>query len=74
LTGYWQVNGKNQTTFGQMIEMDIYYANNMSLKLDLIILLMTLPAIVRQTFCAVPKAMDSLMSSASLGRAEVSEK
>ena len=24
LTGYWQVNGKNKTTFSEMIEMDIY--------------------------------------------------
>ena len=26
LTGYWQVNGKNKTSFSQMISMDIYYA------------------------------------------------
>ena len=25
LTGYWQVNGKNKTSFSQMISMDIYY-------------------------------------------------
>jgi exopolysaccharide production protein ExoY len=25
LTGYWQVNGKNRTTFQQMIEMDLFY-------------------------------------------------
>ena len=36
LTGYWQVNGKNKTTFSQMIEMDIFYAKNMSLKMDLV--------------------------------------
>jgi lipopolysaccharide/colanic/teichoic acid biosynthesis glycosyltransferase len=28
LTGYWQVNGKNRTTFLQMIEMDVYYSRN----------------------------------------------
>ena len=28
LTGYWQVNGKNKTTFQQMIEMDLFYAKN----------------------------------------------
>jgi len=41
LTGYWQVNGKNRTTFKQMIEMDIFYARNLSLALDLAILART---------------------------------
>ena len=48
LTGYWQVNGKNKTTFSEMIEMDIYYSRNMSLPLDLTIILKTLPAITQQ--------------------------
>lgn len=46
LTGYWQVNGKNRTTFSEMISMDIFYAKNMSLALDLSILSKTLPAVV----------------------------
>ena len=45
LTGYWQVNGKNKTTFSQMISMDIYYGQHMSVLLDLTIILKTLPAI-----------------------------
>ncbi len=49
LTGYWQVNGKNKTTFNEMIEMDIYYAKNLSLWLDLKIILQTLPALIAQT-------------------------
>jgi exopolysaccharide production protein ExoY len=48
LTGYWQVNGKNKTTFRQMIEMDIYYSRSASFLLDLVILLKTIPAIVGQ--------------------------
>lgn len=48
LTGYWQVNGKNKTTFRQMIEMDIYYSRNASFWLDLTILLKTVPAVVGQ--------------------------
>jgi lipopolysaccharide/colanic/teichoic acid biosynthesis glycosyltransferase len=48
LTGYWQVNGKNRTTFRQMIEMDIYYSRNASLWLDVMILLRTVPAILGQ--------------------------
>jgi exopolysaccharide production protein ExoY len=49
LTGYWQVNGKNKTTFSQMMRMDLYYARKMSLWLDLTILCKTLPAIIEQT-------------------------
>jgi exopolysaccharide production protein ExoY len=48
LTGYWQVNGKNKTTFTQMIEMDIHYVRTMSLWLDLSIMVKTLPAIISQ--------------------------
>ncbi len=48
LTGYWQVNGKNKTTFSEMVAMDIFYGTNMSLAFDLKILLRTVPAVVRQ--------------------------
>ncbi len=48
LTGYWQVNGKNKTTFGEMIEMDILYSKHMSVLLDLLIMLKTIPAIIQQ--------------------------
>jgi len=50
LTGYWQVNGKNRTTFREMILMDIWYADHMSLWLDLKIMLRTPPAIIVQIF------------------------
>jgi lipopolysaccharide/colanic/teichoic acid biosynthesis glycosyltransferase len=49
LTGYWQVNGKNKTTFSEMISMDLFYATNMSLRLDLSIMLKTVPALIVQT-------------------------
>jgi lipopolysaccharide/colanic/teichoic acid biosynthesis glycosyltransferase len=48
LTGYWQVNGKNKTTFTEMINMDIFYAKNMSLWLDLTIIVKTFPAVMAQ--------------------------
>jgi len=48
LTGYWQVNGKNKTTFTEMINLDIFYTKNMSLRLDLAIILKTVPAIFVQ--------------------------
>jgi lipopolysaccharide/colanic/teichoic acid biosynthesis glycosyltransferase len=48
LTGYWQVNGKNKTTFTKMIEMDIWYTRNLSFWLDLWIMLRTAPALIMQ--------------------------
>ena len=53
LTGLWQVNGKNRTTFREMIEMDIFYSRNTSLSLDLKIILRTPPAILGQFFDSV---------------------
>jgi lipopolysaccharide/colanic/teichoic acid biosynthesis glycosyltransferase len=48
LTGYWQVNGKNKTTFTEMIEMDVWYTKNLSPLLDLAIMFRTFPALVVQ--------------------------
>lgn len=48
LTGFWQVSGKNKTTFSEMIRMDLYYTTNMSLFMDLRIIFKTIPAIVDQ--------------------------
>jgi exopolysaccharide production protein ExoY len=48
LTGLWQVNGKNHTTFNEMIRYDIEYAERLSLWLDLKIILKTFPALCRQ--------------------------
>ena len=49
LTGYWQVNGKNRTTFQEMIEMDLYYTKNASVRLDLWIMAKTPAALFEQT-------------------------
>jgi lipopolysaccharide/colanic/teichoic acid biosynthesis glycosyltransferase len=48
LTGYWQVNGKNKTTFNEMIAMDLFYLQNMSVLLDLKIMLKTCSVIAKQ--------------------------
>jgi lipopolysaccharide/colanic/teichoic acid biosynthesis glycosyltransferase len=50
LTGYWQVNGKNKTTFNDMIAMDLFYLKNMSILLDLKIMLKTCAVITEQLF------------------------
>jgi len=43
------VNGKIHTTFSEMIAMDIFYSRNVSPRLDLAIILKTIPALVAQT-------------------------
>ena len=50
LTGLWQVSGKNRTTFEKMIRFDIQYAENVSLWLDIKIMLMTVPALLVQIY------------------------
>lgn len=41
LTGYWQVNGRQQTSYAERVAMDTYYIENWSLFFDLQILLQT---------------------------------
>jgi lipopolysaccharide/colanic/teichoic acid biosynthesis glycosyltransferase len=48
LTGLWQVNGKNRTTFTRMMELDIEYTRKKSLWLDLKIIVLTVPALLVQ--------------------------
>ncbi len=48
LTGLWQVNGKNRTTFTRMMQLDIEYARTKSLWLDLKVLFKTVPALLVQ--------------------------
>ena len=48
LTGLWQVSGKNRTTFREMMALDVRYAKKPAFPLDVMIVLMTLPAIARQ--------------------------
>jgi lipopolysaccharide/colanic/teichoic acid biosynthesis glycosyltransferase len=46
LTGWWQVNGRCETSFEEMVELDLEYLERRSLWLDLVILVRTLPAMV----------------------------
>ena len=47
LTGLWQVSGRNHTTFDEMVRLDIRYAEQLSLWLDLKILLKTVTAVLK---------------------------
>ncbi len=46
LTCVWQVSGRNLVPFDRWLEMDLYYIDHWSLKLDLLILLRTIPVVV----------------------------
>jgi lipopolysaccharide/colanic/teichoic acid biosynthesis glycosyltransferase len=41
ITGYWQVNGRQEVEFSERVQMDMYYLANWSFLLDLKILLQT---------------------------------
>ncbi|MEO8285670.1 MAG: sugar transferase [Chloroflexota bacterium] len=46
LTGWWQVMGRSQVSFDEMVRMDLEYISSCSLMLDLKIMLLTIPAVI----------------------------
>ena len=46
LTGYWQVRGRSNTDFDERLDLDKYYVNNQSLKLDMSIFFKTFSKIL----------------------------
>lgn len=46
LTGLWQVSGRNDISFVEWVELDLYYIKYRSLILDLKILIRTIPAVL----------------------------
>ncbi|MEO8350738.1 MAG: sugar transferase [Chthoniobacteraceae bacterium] len=68
LTGNWQVNGKNYTTFSEMIAMDIDYSRNISVRRDCAILWKTVPTVleeVRVTLAGSPRVRQAPMCDAA---------
>jgi lipopolysaccharide/colanic/teichoic acid biosynthesis glycosyltransferase len=53
ITGHWQVNGKNKTTFNQMMFLDLFYVDKMSIWLDLKIILKTIPVLQSESIEAL---------------------
>jgi len=49
LTGLWQVSGKNNTTFQEMVNLDVHYFQNLSLWQDITILFRTFRVVFEQT-------------------------
>ena len=48
LTGYWQVNGRSDTSYERRVEMDLFYINNMSFWLDFKIIFRTVYTVIRR--------------------------
>lgn len=48
LTGYWQVHGRSNTTYEERIAMDVHYAKNRNIRMDLGIMAKTLVRVIRK--------------------------
>lgn len=48
MTGLWQVSGRNETTFEQMVDLDLAYIAHRSILLDLLILARTVRVLVKE--------------------------
>jgi lipopolysaccharide/colanic/teichoic acid biosynthesis glycosyltransferase len=48
LTGYWQVNGRQEVNYEERVGMDLHYINNWSLAMDLKILFKTPYAVLKR--------------------------
>ncbi len=46
MTGLWQVSGRSELSFLEMLDLDVVYADTWSLGLDLMILFRTVPAVM----------------------------
>ncbi len=46
MTGLWQVSGRSNLTFREMVRLDTYYVDNWSVRLDLSLLVRTIPAVL----------------------------
>ena len=47
LTGYWAANGRSNTTYEQRMTMELYYVDNISLKLDAEIFAKTVASVLK---------------------------
>lgn len=48
LTGYWQANGRSDTTYDERVQMDMYYIDNKSIILDFKIILKTFVSVIKK--------------------------
>lgn len=48
LTGYWATNGRSNTTYEQRMEMELYYIDNLSLKMDIKVFFKTILSVLKK--------------------------
>lgn len=48
ITGYWAANGRSNTSYDERVEMETYYANNISIPLDIKILFKTVISVIKK--------------------------
>ena len=48
ITGYWQISGRSDLSFEDMVRLDLYYIENWSLSLDVKIIMKTVGVILRR--------------------------
>lgn len=48
ITGYWAANGRSNTSYDERVEMETYYANNVSIPLDIKILFKTVISVIKK--------------------------
>lgn len=48
LTGYWQANGRSNTTYEERMQMELYYIDNQSLWLDIKIFFKTIISVIKK--------------------------
>ena len=48
LTGYWAANGRSCTSYEQRMEMELYYIDNLSFKMDVKVFFKTIIAVIKK--------------------------
>ena len=48
LTGYWAANGRSNTTYEQRMEMELYYIDNISFKMDMKVFFKTIESVIKK--------------------------
>jgi exopolysaccharide biosynthesis polyprenyl glycosylphosphotransferase len=48
ITGLWQISGRSDLTFDDLVRLDFYYIENWSIWLDITIIVKTIPAVIQQ--------------------------
>ncbi len=48
LTGYWAANGRSNTTYEQRMQMELYYVDNISFKMDLKVFFKTIISVLKK--------------------------